>query len=78
MVIQIEDNPNCQYLFIAGEAEKLWDSCYYAKEAMRRLAKHGRHNYQLLSYPDAGHLIEVPYAPVGIDIYSNSFGKMGV
>ncbi|XP_022094610.1 acyl-coenzyme A amino acid N-acyltransferase 1-like isoform X2 [Acanthaster planci] len=75
-IYRIENNRTCQYLFIAGEAEAAWNSCHYAQEAMRRLARHGCHNYQLLRYPDAGHLIEIPYAPVGIMIYSHVAGSV--
>ncbi|XP_038073474.1 acyl-coenzyme A amino acid N-acyltransferase 1-like [Patiria miniata] len=75
-IYRIENATNCQFLFITGEGDELWDSCYYAREAMKRLARHGRHNYQLLTYPGAGHLIEVLYSPVAMVVYSIAIGSV--
>ncbi|XP_022109427.1 acyl-coenzyme A amino acid N-acyltransferase 2-like [Acanthaster planci] len=62
-IFKLENARQCQFLFIAGEADDMYDSCFSAREAATRLSRHGCSNYQILSYPDAGHLIEVPYAP---------------
>ncbi|XP_033634166.1 acyl-coenzyme A amino acid N-acyltransferase 1-like [Asterias rubens] len=69
-IIKLEKNPKCQYLFLAGEAERQWDSVQNAKISMKRLKRHGCSNYQLLSYPEAGHLLEIPWAPVGSRFWS--------
>ncbi|XP_033635544.1 acyl-coenzyme A amino acid N-acyltransferase 1-like [Asterias rubens] len=69
-IIKLEKNPKCQYLFLAGEAERQWDSVQNAKISMERLKRHGCSNYQLLSYPEAGHLLEIPWAPVGSRFWS--------
>ncbi|XP_038075505.1 bile acid-CoA:amino acid N-acyltransferase-like isoform X2 [Patiria miniata] len=73
-VFKLENAPNCQFMFIAGEGDEVWDSCHYAREAIQRLVRHGCHNYQLLSYPNAGHLIEVPYAPIADVFFSLGIG----
>ncbi|XP_022094719.1 acyl-coenzyme A amino acid N-acyltransferase 2-like [Acanthaster planci] len=69
-VFKLENAPNCHFLFICGEDDAVWDSCHYAQEAMHRLARHGCHNYQLLSYPNTGHLMDVPYIPASTVAYS--------
>ena len=75
MSTQLEKNPKCQYLFLAGEAERQWDSVQNAKISMKRLKRHGCSNYQLLSYPEAGHLLEIPWAPVGSRFWSPATSK---
>ncbi|XP_071788266.1 acyl-coenzyme A amino acid N-acyltransferase 1-like [Asterias amurensis] len=68
--IKVENNPKCKYLFVTGEAERNWDSCFYAKKSIERLKRYGCSNYQLLSYPGAGHLLEIPWAPAGSRCWS--------
>ena len=72
---QLENNPKCHYLFVVGEEDETLDSRYIALSAIKRLARHGCHSYQLLSYPDAGHLLEVPYCPVPESYFIDGFGE---
>ncbi|XP_007886309.1 acyl-coenzyme A thioesterase 1 [Callorhinchus milii] len=52
-----------QFLFVVGEDDKIWKSSYFAEQAIKRLKEHGKSNYELLSYPGAGHHIEPPCSP---------------
>ncbi|XP_039548455.1 acyl-coenzyme A thioesterase 6 isoform X2 [Pimephales promelas] len=52
-----------QFMFIVSEADRNWQSVYYAKLACDRLKAHGKNNYELVKYEKAGHFIEVPYMP---------------
>ncbi|XP_071438543.1 putative acyl-coenzyme A thioesterase 6 [Sinocyclocheilus grahami] len=51
------------FMFIMSEADRNWQSAYYAKLACDRLKAHGKNNYELVRYEKAGHFIEVPYMP---------------
>uniref|UniRef100_A0A671PKK6 Acyl-coenzyme A thioesterase 1-like n=2 Tax=Sinocyclocheilus anshuiensis TaxID=1608454 RepID=A0A671PKK6_9TELE len=51
------------FMFIMSEADRNWQSAYYAKLACNRLKAHGKNNYELVRYEKAGHFIEVPYMP---------------
>ncbi|XP_039548458.1 acyl-coenzyme A thioesterase 6-like [Pimephales promelas] len=61
-VIPIE-RASGQFMFIVSEADRNWQSAYYAKLACDRLKAHGKNNYELVKYEKAGHFIEVPYMP---------------
>ncbi|XP_050995280.1 acyl-coenzyme A thioesterase 1 isoform X3 [Labeo rohita] len=61
-VIPIERAPG-SFMFIMSEADRNWQSAYYAKLACDRLKAHGKSNYELVRYENAGHFIEVPYMP---------------
>ncbi|XP_072425270.1 acyl-coenzyme A amino acid N-acyltransferase 1-like [Chiloscyllium punctatum] len=50
-------------LFVVGEDDKIWDSKFFASEAIKRLKKNGKDNYKLLSYPGTGHCIDPPCSP---------------
>nr|XP_033807314.1 acyl-coenzyme A thioesterase 5-like [Geotrypetes seraphini] len=49
-------------LFVVGEDDRIWKSSLYAQIAIKRLQQHGKKNYELLSYPGAGHRIDPPYS----------------
>ncbi|KAI4905871.1 hypothetical protein NFI96_023560 [Prochilodus magdalenae] len=61
-VIPIE-RASCNFLFVVAEDDRNWNSPYYAEQACRRLKEHGKTNYELVTYPKAGHFLEVPYMP---------------
>ncbi|XP_055496768.1 acyl-coenzyme A thioesterase 5-like [Leucoraja erinacea] len=50
-------------LFVVGEDDKIWESKVFAEEAIKKLKTHRKNNYELLSYPGAGHHIEPPCSP---------------
>ncbi|XP_010892505.2 acyl-coenzyme A thioesterase 1-like [Esox lucius] len=51
------------FLFAASEDDGNWKSCLYAQRAVARLRRHGRENVEVVTYPGAGHYLEVPYMP---------------
>ncbi|XP_069806576.1 acyl-coenzyme A thioesterase 1-like [Dendropsophus ebraccatus] len=58
------------FMFIVGEDDLNWKSSVYAKVAMSRLQDNGKNNYEVLSYPGAGHQIDPPcspFCPVAMD-----------
>lgn len=61
-VIPIE-RASSNFMFIVSEADRNWQSAYYANLACDRLKAHGKNNYELVRYEKAGHFIEVPYMP---------------
>ncbi|XP_020842201.1 acyl-coenzyme A thioesterase 1-like [Phascolarctos cinereus] len=57
------EKANSHFLFVVGEDDKQWNSSLYADLAIKRLEEHGKNNYTLLSYPNAGHRIDPPNSP---------------
>ncbi|NXC15539.1 ACOT2 thioesterase, partial [Corythaeola cristata] len=51
------------FLIVVGEDDRMWKSSLYAELAVRRLRQHGKENFELLSYPGAGHRIDPPSTP---------------
>uniref|UniRef100_G1NGJ6 Dynein axonemal light chain 1 n=2 Tax=Meleagris gallopavo TaxID=9103 RepID=G1NGJ6_MELGA len=51
------------FLLVVGEADRMWKSSLYAELAIGRLRQHGKENFELLSYPGAGHRIDPPSTP---------------
>ena len=51
-------------LFIVGEDDQCCESLECAKLAVSQHQAKGLNNYELLQYPGAGHLIDIPYMPV--------------
>ena len=68
------ENASCEFLAIHGEDDRCV-SPIAAKEFPRRLEAHGKHNYKVLLYPGAGHLIEPPYSPHAYASYNPVFGR---
>jgi dienelactone hydrolase len=56
-------------LLISGEADTLWPSSLLSQVALDRLVAQG-HDFSdaHYSYPEAGHLIQAPYVPTGLDL----------
>ncbi|KFU96491.1 Putative acyl-coenzyme A thioesterase 6, partial [Chaetura pelagica] len=51
------------FLLVVGENDRMWKSSSYAELAISRLRQHGKENFELLSYPGAGHRIDPPCTP---------------
>ena len=62
IVFQVENIR--RILFIEGENDQGCKSVESAKHAISQLQALGLNNYELLQYPGAGHLIDMPYIPV--------------
>ncbi|KAK2864349.1 hypothetical protein Q7C36_003503 [Tachysurus vachellii] len=61
-VIPIE-RASCSFLFIVSGDDRNWNSGFFAEQVCKRLKAHGKANYDLVTYPTAGHFMEVPYMP---------------
>lgn len=61
-VIPIE-RASCSFLFIASGDDRNWNSAFFAEQACGRLEAHGKNNYNMVTYPTAGHFMEIPYMP---------------
>lgn len=64
------------FMFIMSEADRNWQSAYYARLACDRLKAHGKNNYELVAYEKAGHFIEVPYMPFCLANYHAAAGQV--
>ncbi|MEQ2311302.1 hypothetical protein AMECASPLE_018454 [Ameca splendens] len=51
------------FLFVASEDDLNWDSKGYLDDMVGRLKHHGKKNFENITYPAAGHLLEPPYGP---------------
>ncbi|XP_054881268.1 acyl-coenzyme A thioesterase 5-like [Poeciliopsis prolifica] len=52
-----------RFLFAASEDDSNWDSKAYMDEMVDRLKRHGKENFESVSYPGAGHCLEPPFGP---------------
>ncbi|XP_041832554.1 acyl-coenzyme A thioesterase 1-like [Melanotaenia boesemani] len=57
------ERSSCQFLFAASEDDRNWNSAFFAKQAAEILRNNGKESFQLVTYPKAGHFLEVPYMP---------------
>lgn len=53
----------CQFLFVASEDDRNWNSDLFVTQAIQRLRDHGKQNFKVVRYHKAGHFLEVPYMP---------------
>uniref|UniRef100_A0A3P8S6I9 Uncharacterized protein n=1 Tax=Amphiprion percula TaxID=161767 RepID=A0A3P8S6I9_AMPPE len=51
------------FLFVASEDDLTWDSKAYMDQMVERLKRHAKDNFESVSYPGAGHLLQPPYEP---------------
>jgi dienelactone hydrolase len=67
---------NGPLLLIGGDADLLTASGYAAQDMAATLRAHGRHDFTLLEYKNAGHGLAsgLPYAPFGADVGANMGG----
>ncbi|KAL2082763.1 hypothetical protein ACEWY4_022581 [Coilia grayii] len=61
-VIPIE-RASCHFLFAASEDDRNWNSVLFSKQAAQRLRDHGKENFEVVRYPEAGHFLDVPFMP---------------
>lgn len=57
------ERASCQFLFAVSEDDRNWNSALFAKQAAATLRGHGKESFQVVSYPKAGHFLEVPNTP---------------
>lgn len=58
------ERASCQFLFAVSEDDHNWNSALFAKKAAATLRDHGKESsFQVVSYPKAGHFLEVPHMP---------------
>lgn len=57
------ERATCQFLFAAAEDDHNWNSVTSAKYAAAVLKDHGKDAFELVTYPKAGHFLEVPHMP---------------
>ncbi|XP_068433263.1 acyl-coenzyme A thioesterase 1 [Clinocottus analis] len=57
------ERASCQFLFAVAEDDYNWNSVFFAKHAAATLRNHGKEHFQVVTYPKAGHFLEVPYMP---------------
>ncbi|XP_047491952.1 acyl-coenzyme A thioesterase 1-like isoform X2 [Penaeus chinensis] len=67
-IIPIE-KADANFLFLVGNSDRNWKSVMYCDQAIERLKKAGRNNYEVHSYELTGHLIEPPYSPFCLSSY---------
>uniref|UniRef100_A0A3Q3XKN2 Uncharacterized protein n=1 Tax=Mola mola TaxID=94237 RepID=A0A3Q3XKN2_MOLML len=64
-----------RFLFVASEDDLNWDSKAYMNEMVERLKRHGKNNFEGVSYPGAGHYLEPPYGPYCASSFHGFVGK---
>ncbi|XP_026196439.1 acyl-coenzyme A thioesterase 1 isoform X2 [Anabas testudineus] len=57
------ERASCQFLFAVSEDDHNWNSSLFAHKAAAILRSHGKESFQVVSYPKAGHFLEVPHMP---------------
>lgn len=57
------ERASCQFLFAASEDDHNWNSVVFANHAASTLRNHGKESFQVVTYPKAGHFLEVPHMP---------------
>lgn len=57
------ERASCHFLFAVSEDDRNWNSVFFAKQAAAILRSHGKESFQVVSYPKAGHFLEVPPMP---------------
>ncbi|KAM6991933.1 acyl-coenzyme A thioesterase 1-like [Tautogolabrus adspersus] len=68
------ERASCQFMFAVSEDDLNWNSGLYAKQAVETLRKHGKKSYELVSYPKAGHFLEVPHMPYCASTFHGAVG----
>lgn len=58
------ERATCHFLFAASEDDHNWNSSFFANQAAAILKSHGKESLvEVVSYPKAGHFLEVPHMP---------------
>lgn len=57
------ERASCQFLFAVSEDDCNWNSALFARQAAATLRNHGKESFKVVTYPKAGHFLEVPHMP---------------
>ncbi|KAF7664030.1 hypothetical protein LDENG_00191910 [Lucifuga dentata] len=57
------ERANCQFLFAVSEDDHNWNSAFFASQAAEILRSHGKETFKVVTYPKAGHFLEIPHWP---------------
>ncbi|KAM8832601.1 acyl-coenzyme A thioesterase 1 isoform 2-T4 [Spinachia spinachia] len=57
------ERASCPFLFAVSEDDRNWNSSFFAEQAAATLRSHGKQHFEVVTYPKAGHFLEVPYMP---------------
>ncbi|XP_034436051.1 acyl-coenzyme A thioesterase 1 [Hippoglossus hippoglossus] len=58
------ERASCHFLFAVSEDDQNWNSALFAQHAAATLRNHGREeSFEVVTYPKAGHFLEVPHMP---------------
>ncbi len=69
------ERASCQFLFAVSGDDRNWNSALFAKQAAATLRNHGKENFKMVTYPKAGHFLEVPYMPYCPSGYHGAVGR---
>ncbi|XP_055729294.1 acyl-coenzyme A thioesterase 1-like [Salvelinus fontinalis] len=72
------ERSSSRFLFAVSEDDRNWNSCLFAQQAAARLRRHGKENFEVVTYPRAGHFLEVPYMPHCPSGFHSAMGKVVV
>ncbi|KAL0963079.1 hypothetical protein UPYG_G00349400 [Umbra pygmaea] len=76
-VIPIERSSST-FLFAVSEDDQNWNSSLFARQAAARLRRHGKENFEVVTFPKAGHFLEVPYMPYCPSSFHAAVGQVVV
>lgn len=68
------ERASCQFLFAVSEDDHNWNSALSAQRAAERLRNHGKESFQVVTYPKAGHFLEVPHMPYCPSVFHGAIG----
>ena len=58
------ERASCHFLFAVSEDDQNWNSALFAQHAAATLTNHGKEeSFEVVTYPQAGHFLEVPHVP---------------
>ncbi|XP_053300851.1 acyl-coenzyme A thioesterase 1 [Pleuronectes platessa] len=58
------ERASCHFLFAVSEDDQNWNSALFAQHAAATLRSHGKEeSFEVVTYPRAGHFLEVPHMP---------------
>ncbi len=57
------ERASCQFLFAVSGDDHNWNSAFFARQAAATLSRHGKESFKVVTYPKAGHFLEVPHMP---------------
>ncbi|XP_042359205.1 acyl-coenzyme A thioesterase 1 [Plectropomus leopardus] len=69
------ERASCQFLFAVSEDDYNWNSPLYAEQATATLRKHGKKSFEVVTYPKAGHFLEVPHMPYCPSAFHAAVGR---